>query len=70
IGYNGTPSEPDSKVWVFSLAEKRWLKAADTAPVMDLRSLIDIDGNIYSVGGMQEGQQVSAQLIKHQIKLQ
>lgn len=70
IGYNGQPSEPDSKVWVFSVADKRWLKAADTTAVMDLRSLIEIEGDIYSVGGMQQGQQVSPQLIKHQIKLQ
>ncbi|GAB58611.1 Kelch repeat-containing protein [Rheinheimera nanhaiensis] len=70
IGYNGQPSEPDSKVWVFSVAEKRWLKAADTTAVMDLRSLIEIDGQIYSVGGMQSGQQVSPRLIHHPIKLQ
>jgi hypothetical protein len=70
IGYNGQPSEPDSKVWVFSVAEQRWLKALDTTPVMDLRSLIEIDGQIYSVGGMQSGQQVSPRLIHHPIKLQ
>ena len=70
IGYNGAPAEPDGKVWLFSLAEQRWLKAADTTAVMDLRGLVDIDGDIYSVGGMQQGQQVSPQLIKHQIKLQ
>lgn len=70
IGYNGTASEPDGKVWLFSLREKRWLNAADTTPVMDLRSLIEINGDIYSVGGMQKGQQVSPQLIKHPVKLQ
>ena len=70
VGYNGVASEPDSKVWLFSLAEQRWLKAADTTAVMDLRGLVDIDGDIYSVGGMQQGQQVSPKLIKHQIKLQ
>lgn len=70
IGYNGAPAEPDGKVWLFSLAEQRWLKAADTTAVMDLRGLVDIDGDIYSVGGMQQRQQVSPQLIKHQIKLQ
>ena len=70
IGYNGQPSEPDSKVWVFSVADKRWLKASDTTAVMDLRSLVEIDGDIYSVGGMQSGQQVSSKLIKHPIKLQ
>ncbi|WP_215397117.1 Kelch repeat-containing protein [Rheinheimera oceanensis] len=70
IGYNGAASEPDNKVWLFSPAEKRWLKAADTTAVMDLRSLVEIDGEIYSVGGMTSGQQVSSKLIKHPIKLQ
>jgi N-acetylneuraminic acid mutarotase len=70
VGYNGTASEPDSKVWVFSPGEKRWLTAADTTPVMDLRSLIEIDGEVYSVGGMTSGQQISGKLIKHPIKLQ
>lgn len=70
VGYNGKASEPDSKVWVFSPGEQRWLNAADTTPVMDLRSLIEIDGEVYSVGGMTSGQQISNQLIKHPIKLQ
>jgi len=70
IGYNGDASEPDAKVWVYSPAEQRWLSAADTTPVMDLRGLVKVDGEIYSIGGMTAGQQVSPKLIKHQIKLQ
>jgi N-acetylneuraminic acid mutarotase len=70
IGYNGVPAEPSAKVWLFSPAEQRWLAAADTTPVMDLRGLIEIDGEIFSVGGMTAGQQISNKLIKHQIKLQ
>jgi N-acetylneuraminic acid mutarotase len=70
IGYNGKPSEPDAQVWLFSLAEQRWLKAADTTAVMDLRGVVDINGEIYSVGGMTAEQQVSSKLIKHPIKLQ
>jgi N-acetylneuraminic acid mutarotase len=70
IGYNGVPAEPDAKVWVFSPTEQRWLAAADTTPVMDLRGLIEIEGEIFSVGGMTGGQQISNKLIKHQIKLQ
>jgi N-acetylneuraminic acid mutarotase len=70
IGYNGSAAEPDNKVWLFSLAEKRWLSGADTTAVMDLRSVIDINGEIYSIGGMTSGQQVSNKLIKHPIKLQ
>jgi len=70
IGYNGKPATPDGKVWVFEPVEQRWLKAADTTPVMDLRGLVEIDGELYSIGGMTSNQQVSSQLIKHQVKLQ
>lgn len=70
IGYNGTAAEPDGKVWVFSPSEQRWLNAADTTAVMDLRGLVEVDGEIYSVGGMTGSQQVSNKLVKHQIKLQ
>lgn len=70
MGYGGNAAAPDSKVWLFSLAQKRWLNAADTTAVMDLRGLVKIAGDIYSVGGMQTNQQVSPLLIKHTIKLQ
>ncbi|MDP5134416.1 Kelch repeat-containing protein [Rheinheimera baltica] len=70
IGYNTVASEPDNSVWLFSPSEKRWLNAADTLPVMDLRGLVVIDGEVYSVGGMTDKQQVSNKLINHQIKLQ
>ena len=70
IGYDGSAAAPDSKVWLYSLAEQRWLNAADTTAVMDLRGLIKVDGDIYTVGGMQSSQQVSSQLIKHTLKLQ
>jgi hypothetical protein len=69
IGYNGQPSEPSSAVYVFALKQQRWLKAEPTEAVMDLRSLVSINGEFYSVGGMLAGQNVTPQLIKHQIKL-
>jgi N-acetylneuraminic acid mutarotase len=69
IGYNGAPSEPSAAVYVFALKQKKWLKAQPTTAVMDLRSLVSIDGDIYSVGGMVAGQNVTPELIKHQIKL-
>ncbi|MDX1391033.1 MAG: galactose oxidase [Rheinheimera sp.] len=70
IGYNGKPAEPDAKVWLYALAEQRWLSAADTTAVMDLRGLIEINGSLYSLGGMTSTQQVSSKLIPHRIKLQ
>lgn len=69
IGYNGQPSEPSAAVYVFALKQQRWLKAEPTEAVMDLRSLVSINGEFYSVGGMLPGQNVTPRLIKHQIKL-
>jgi len=69
IGYNGTASEPSAAVYVYALKQQKWLKATPTTAVMDLRSLVSINGEIYSVGGMTAGQNVTPQLIKHQIKL-
>ena len=70
IGYNQQPSAPNEKVWLYAPKQQRWLKAAPTTPVMDLRGLINLDGAIFSVGGMTEQQQVSNKLIKPTIKLQ
>lgn len=69
IGHNGSASEPSAAVYVYALKQQKWLKAEPTTAVMDLRSLISIHGEIYSVGGMLQGQNVTPQLIKHQIKL-
>lgn len=69
IGYNGQASEPSAAVYVYAVKQQRWLKAEPTAAVMDLRSLVSINGDVYSVGGMLPGQNVTPQLIKHQIKL-
>ena len=69
IGYNGIVSEPSAAVYVYALKQQKWLQAEPTTAVMDLRSLVSINGEIYSVGGMLAGQNVTPQLIKHQIKL-
>jgi len=70
IGYDGKPSIADKQIWLFSVAEQRWLSAAETTAVMDLRGLVEVDGAIYTVGGMTDAQQVSNKVIQHQIKLQ
>lgn len=69
IGYNGAPAEPNAGIYVYALKQQRWLKAEPTSAVMDLRNLVSIQGDIYSVGGMLPGQNVTSKLIKHQIKL-
>lgn len=69
LAYDGKPAEPDGSVWVYAVKKQQWRKAEKTTPVMDARSLISINGDIYSVGGMLSQQQVTNKLIKHQIKL-
>jgi N-acetylneuraminic acid mutarotase len=69
IGYNGTAAEPSAEVWAYSLTDKAWLKAENSTAVMDLRSLVTINNELYSLGGMVSGQNLTSEWIKHQIKL-
>jgi N-acetylneuraminic acid mutarotase len=69
IGYSGTPAEPSAEVWVYSLTDKSWLKAENTTAVMDLRTLVSMNNELYSLGGMIAGQNLTPEWIKHQIKL-
>lgn len=69
IGYQGELAEPSAAVWLFSPRQQRWLDAADTTAVMDLRGVVELDGAFYSLGGMIHPQQVTNKPIKHQIKL-
>lgn len=57
------------QVYIYALTQQRWLRASITTPVQDLRSLVELDGEIYSVGGIDSNNNVSSALIKHQIKL-
>ncbi|MCT6699575.1 Kelch repeat-containing protein [Rheinheimera sp. 4Y26] len=67
---DGKAIEPSSAIYLYSFKQQRWLKAAPSeTAVMDLRSLVLIDGEIFSIGGMLAGQQLSNTAIKHQIKL-
>lgn len=69
IGYNGKPAEPDDKVWLYQLNSQKWRLGKNSAAVMDLRNLVDMDGGIYSLGGMGAGQQVQSDFRKQQITL-
>ena len=69
IGYNGTPSEPDAAVWLYQPKTQQWRKGKVSTPVMDLRNLLELNGEIYSLGGMTNGQQVQSDFIKQQITL-
>ena len=69
VGYDGTLAEPSQQIWQYSLSSKQWTQQQSPTPVMDLRNLLLIDNQIYSLGGMQSGQKVSATLINHPTEL-
>lgn len=62
-------STASNQIYIYALKQQRWLRAAITTPVQDIRSLVELDGEIYSVGGIDANNNVSSAPIKHQIKL-
>lgn len=64
--FNGKAS---NQVYLYALQQQRWLKASSSVAMTDLRSLVSINGEIFSVGGIDGNNNVSSALIKHQIKL-
>lgn len=67
IGYNGEPSNADSAIWTFDIAEETWVisKTEAVAPTMDHRGLIDINGTWVTVGGMLDAQLVTSKVTSH-----
>jgi N-acetylneuraminic acid mutarotase len=62
-------AKASDKLYLYALQQQRWLTASSTVAVADLRSLVSINSEIYSVGGMDNSNNVNSALIKHQIKL-
>lgn len=69
VSEQGEAAQPESAVWLYSPKQQKWLSAQSTEAVMDLQGLIKVNGEIYSIGGMQQDQQVTPQLIKHSVQL-
>ncbi|MBV2127997.1 Kelch repeat-containing protein [Arsukibacterium indicum] len=69
ISFNGQVVSPDNSVWIYSVATKQWRTAADSVPVMDARTLLELNGEFYTLGGMLPEQKVTNKPIKHQIQL-
>jgi N-acetylneuraminic acid mutarotase len=64
IGYNGQPAEPSPVTFVFSARSGQWQTITENTPdpTMDHRGLLVTHGRLILVGGMEKGQQVSAQV--------
>ncbi len=69
VGYDGNLAQPSTEIWRYSLSQNRWQRSQSPVGVMDLRNLLLIDNQIYTLGGMQSGQKVSSGLINHPLEL-
>ena len=64
IGYNGQPSEPSPVTFAFNVRSGKWQTISENTPdpTMDHRGLLVTHRSLILVGGMEKGQQVSAQV--------
>jgi N-acetylneuraminic acid mutarotase len=58
IGYDGVPSTPSNKVWIFDIQSKSWSASHSSVPTMDHRGLLFHEERGYVIGGMAHDQKV------------
>jgi len=63
IGYDGEPSEPVAGVIAYNVDEDRWVELDPLpVPTMDHRGIVRVGNELWVVGGMEGGQEVSARV--------
>lgn len=66
IGYDEVPSPASASVVAWSLTRRRWESLADLPQAsMDHRGMLLLDGALYLIGGMRDGQTVSAAVTRY-----
>lgn len=58
IGYNGMPSEPSNQIWRYNIKTAQWQIAITDTATMDHRGLLELNGELFTLGGMGKKQQV------------
>ena len=58
IGYNGQPSTPSNTIWHYNLKKNKWKITTSDNATMDHRGLLELDGELITIGGMADNQQV------------
>jgi len=67
IGYNSKPAPASNHVWRFDITSNRWqILAPVKTPSMDHRGLVEHNGILYRIGGMDSQQQVSDKVLGYQ----
>lgn len=68
IGYNGVPSVPDPKVWLFDVAKQQWKIHNNPTPSMDHRGMLKLNEKMLLViGGMEQHQKVSDRVFVYRV---
>lgn len=63
VGYDGARAEPLGAVFAYHVEDDRWVELpALTAPTMDHRGLVRVGDEVWILGGMGPGQQVTARV--------
>ncbi len=68
IGYNGSPSTPNSEIWQFDLTSQQWHISHSKTSTMDHRGLLQLNGELLTIGGMAIRQQVLNSINKYPVK--
>ncbi len=68
MGYNGQPSEPDPKLWIFHPDTMSWEVQNAQASTMDHRGLIFQHGRFWVIGGMTDKQSVLKRVTPYTVR--
>jgi N-acetylneuraminic acid mutarotase len=69
VGYNGTPSPASARVDAFDLGRNTWIQLPDLPQAsMDHRGLLQSGESFYVLGGMRDGQAVSAEVLQYRLQ--
>jgi len=64
MGYDGRPAEPAGVAFAWDVADDRWTEIpAPVTATMDQRGLVNVDGRLFTLGGMTTGQHVSRRVV-------
>ena len=63
LGYDGDASEPLAGVFAYNVAEDRWVELPSLeTPTMDHRGIVRVGDELWILGGMEAGQQVTRRI--------
>ena len=69
IGYDGKPAPASNHVWRFNIDKNKWQVLSDLEVAsMDHRGLLEYQGVLYRIGGLNNKQQVSNNVLAYEVE--